>query len=116
MNFPVNYMSRLAPRGGAGLACDDAGVALGAADLARMHFDDGGRRRRQVRPPRTARWLEAGDLCHAGVEAVMLRFSELTADAVAKLRDRRSRHARRALGDEPRAAVVDLIAAPRADA
>ncbi len=34
---------------------------------------------------RTAVWLEAGDLCHAGVEAVMLRIPDLTPTAVAKL-------------------------------
>ncbi len=99
MNFAVDHMFRLAPRGGAGLSCDEIGVALGAADLARVHLEAGGRRRCEVRPPaevgwllkaahgpqpdavvqrlhrglnRTAKWLEAGDLCHAGVEAVML--------------------------------------------
>jgi hypothetical protein len=29
-------MYRLAPRGGGGLACDNAGVALGAVDLVRV--------------------------------------------------------------------------------
>jgi hypothetical protein len=112
MNFAVDYIYRLAPRGGAGLACDETGVALGATDLARVHLDAGGRRWCEVRPPgeigrvlkaaygpqpdavvqrlhrglnRTARWLEAGDLCHAGVEAVMLGFPDLTPTAMAKL-------------------------------
>ena len=30
MNLPLARMYRLAPRGGGGLACDNAGVALGA--------------------------------------------------------------------------------------
>jgi len=51
MNFPIEHMFRLAPRGGAGLACDETGVALGAADLARVHLEAGGRRRCEVRPP-----------------------------------------------------------------
>jgi hypothetical protein len=112
MNFPIEHMYRLAPRGGAGLACDETGVALGATDLARVHLEAGGRRRYEVRPPadvgrvlkaaygpqpdavvqrlhrgltRTARWLEAGDLCHAGVEAVMLGFPDLTPTAMVKL-------------------------------
>jgi hypothetical protein len=77
-----------------------------------VHQEAGGRRRCEVRPPadvarvlkaaygpqpdvvvqrlhrglnRTARWLEAGDLCHAGVEAVMLGFPDLTPTAMAKL-------------------------------
>jgi hypothetical protein len=36
MNFPIDYMFRLAARGGAGLSCDETGVALGAADLASL--------------------------------------------------------------------------------
>jgi hypothetical protein len=36
MNLPLARMYRLAPRGGGGLACDNAGVALGAVDLVRV--------------------------------------------------------------------------------
>ena len=44
MSFPLVRMYRLAPRGGDGLACDAAGVALGSADLARVGADAAGRR------------------------------------------------------------------------
>ena len=129
MNFAVDYIYRLAPRGGAGLACDAAGVALGATDLARVHLE-GARRRCEVRPPgeigrvlkaaygpqpdavvqrlhrglnRTAKWLEAGDLCHAGVEAVMLGFPDLTPTAMAKLAELADLEKRGAAWeDEPR--------------
>ena len=50
MNLPLARMYRLAPRGGGGLACDKAGVALGPADLARIGADAAGRRRCEVRP------------------------------------------------------------------
>jgi hypothetical protein len=112
MNFPIDYLYRLVDRGGAGLSCDASGVALGSAELARVDLQGGRLRRCEVRSPRalgqilaaaygpqpdavvqrlhrglrrTAAWLEAGDLCHAGVEAVMLRVPELTPTAVAKL-------------------------------
>ena len=112
MNFPLARMYRLAPRGGGGLACDKAGVALGAADLARVGADAGGRRRCEVRPPqgfgrilsaaygpqpedvilrfhrglrRAAKAIEAGDLCLAGIETVLLRLPDLTPQALAKL-------------------------------
>ena len=101
MNFPLARMYRLAPRGGGGLACDEAGVALGAADLVRIGPDAAGRRRCEVRPrqglgrivsaaygplpedvilrlhrglSRAATAIEAGDLCLAGVETVLLRL------------------------------------------
>jgi hypothetical protein len=112
MNFPIDYLYRLSDRGGAGLSCDAQGLALGSAELARVHLDDGGFRHCEVRSPgvlaqvlkaaygpqpervvqrlhrglrRTAAWLEAGDLCQAGVEAVMLRIPDLTPTAVVKL-------------------------------
>ncbi len=50
MNLPLVRMYRLAPRGGGGLACDKAGVALGAAELVRVGADSAGRRRCEVRP------------------------------------------------------------------
>ena len=85
---------RLVPRGGAGLACDNGGVALGAVDLVRTRLDARRARRCDVRSPdetgrvltiaygrqrdevvlrlhwglrRAARWIEAGDLCCAGI-------------------------------------------------
>ena len=44
MNLPMSHMYRLAPRGRGGLACDKAGVALGAADLVRVSAEAEGRR------------------------------------------------------------------------
>jgi hypothetical protein len=112
MNLALARMYRLAPRGGGGLACDEAGVALGAAALARVGADAAGRRRCEARPPqglrrivsaafgpqpddvilrlhrglrRAAAAIEAGDLCLAGVETVLLRLPDLTPQALAKL-------------------------------
>jgi hypothetical protein len=112
MSFPLVRMYRLAPRGGDGLACDAAGVALGSADLARVGADAAGRRRCKVRPrqglgqilsaaygpqpqdlilrvhrglSRAAAAIEAGDLCLAGIETVLLRLPDLTSSALAKL-------------------------------
>jgi hypothetical protein len=42
---------RLAPRGQAGLACDENGLALGNAALARVRRDAGGAARCEVRSP-----------------------------------------------------------------
>jgi hypothetical protein len=112
MNFPLTRMYRLAPRGGGGIACDKAGVALGAADLVRVDADASGRRRCEVRPAqgleriisaafgpqpeavilrlhrglsRAAAAIEAGDLCLAGIETVLLRLPDVTPPALAKL-------------------------------
>jgi hypothetical protein len=112
MNFPLARMYRLAPRGGGGLACDKAGVALGLADLARVDADAAGRRRCEVRPRqalgqilsaaygpqpeavvlrlhrglrRAAKAIEAGDLCLAGIEAVLLGLPDPSPQALAKL-------------------------------
>ena len=112
MSFPLARMYRLAPRGGDGLTCDEAGVALGPADLVRIGADAAGRRRCEVRPRQTlerilvaafgtqpedvilrldsglhraAEAIEAGDLCLAGIEAVLLRLPDLTSSALAKL-------------------------------
>lgn len=95
MNFPLARMYRLAPRGEGGLACDEAGIALGAADLVHVGADTAGRRRCDIRPPeglrrivsaaygprpehvilrlhrglrRAAKAIEAGDFCLAGIE------------------------------------------------
>ncbi len=51
MNLPSIQTFRLTPRGGGGLACDEAGVALGAADLVRVGADAMGRRRHEALPP-----------------------------------------------------------------
>jgi hypothetical protein len=112
MNFPLARMYQLARRGGGGLACDEAGIALGPTDLARVDADAAGRRRCEVRPRqglgrivsaaygpqpedvilrlhrglrRAAAAIEAGDLCLAGIEAVLLRLPDLTSSALAKL-------------------------------
>jgi hypothetical protein len=112
MNFPLAAMYRLAPRGAGGLACDAAGVALGPAELARVGADSKGRRRCEVRPGRglgrilsaaygpqpedvilrlhrglrrAATAIEAGDLCLAGIETVLLGLPDLTPQALAKL-------------------------------
>lgn len=112
MNLPLIHMYRLTPRGAGGLACDKAGVALGAVDLVRVGADAAGRRRCEVRPRqglgrilsaaygpqpedvvlrlhrglrRAAAAIEAGDLCLAGIETVLLALPELTQPALAKL-------------------------------
>ena len=112
MNFPLARMYRLAPRGGGGLACDQAGVALGAVDLVRVGADAAGRRRCEVRPlqalerflgaaygpqredvilrlhrglGRAAKAIEAGDLCLAGIETVLLGLPDPSPQALAKL-------------------------------
>jgi len=105
-------MYRLAPRGGGGLACDEAGVALGAAELVRVGADAAGRRRCEALPSqalqrilsaaygpqpedvairlhrrlrRAAAAIEAGDLCIAGIETVLLALPDPTPPALAKL-------------------------------
>ena len=112
MNFTLARMYRLAPRGGDGLVCDKAGVALGAAALARVGAYAAGRRRCEVPPRqglgrivnvaygpqpeevilrlhrglrRAAAAIEAGDLCLAGIETVLLGLPDLTPKALAKL-------------------------------
>ena len=42
MNLPPIQTFRLTARGGGGLACDEAGVALGAAELVRVGADAAG--------------------------------------------------------------------------
>jgi hypothetical protein len=102
-------LAPLARRGG--LACDRAGVALGPADLVRVSEDAG--RRSYEMPPRmalarilgaaygpqpesvvlrihrglrrAAAAIEAGDLCLAGIEAVLLRLPDLTRRALAEI-------------------------------
>ena len=50
MSFPGVQFYRLTPRGGGGLACDEAGIALGPADLARVRADVSGRLRCEIQP------------------------------------------------------------------
>jgi hypothetical protein len=112
MNPSHHQIYRLAPRGGVGLSCDKAGVALGAVDLVRVSADAEGRRHSEVRPRERLDWLlnkaygpqpedvvlrlhrglrraasaiEKGDLCLAGIETVLLRLPDLTPLALAKL-------------------------------
>jgi hypothetical protein len=112
MTFPWTQLYRLVPRGGAGLACDQDGITLGAANLVRSRLGERGRRHCDVQPPQTLRRvlaaaygpqpdevverlhrglrraaarLEAGDLAHAGIETVMLALPELAPRAMAKL-------------------------------
>ena len=108
MTVPWTQIYRLVPRGGAGLACDQDGIALGAANLVRTRLGERGRRHCEVQPPqairrvltaaygpqpdevvqrlhrglrRAAARLEAGDLAHAGIETVMLGLPEPAAMA-----------------------------------
>jgi hypothetical protein len=60
MNLPAQNAYRLVPRGGAGLACDAEGLALGGVDLARALTDTRGVRRWVMRAPdETAKILRA---------------------------------------------------------
>ena len=51
MNVASERFYRLVPRGGAGLACDAEGVALGALNLVRTRVDAGGVRYCEARSP-----------------------------------------------------------------
>ena len=111
MNFPLMQTYRLAPRG-RGLACDKAGIALGPVDLVRVGADAAGRRHCEAAAPhelgqilraaygpqpedivlrlhrglrRAASAIEAGDLCLAGIETVLLGLPDLGPSALAKL-------------------------------
>ena len=107
--FPRAY--RLVPRGEAGLACDDDGVALGPVRLVEAVIDQSGRRsyrvrpasevaqalRRAYRPPpdeierrrrglaRIARLLTDGERAQACIRAVQLAFPEIAPAGMAKL-------------------------------
>jgi A nuclease family of the HNH/ENDO VII superfamily with conserved AHH len=112
MNIPLQRTYHLTPRGGAGLSCDEKGVALGDVALVRGRQDAEGGARCEVRSAaqigqilqtaygpqreasiqrlhrglyRVAACIEAGDLARAGVEAVMLGLPDLAPDAMAKL-------------------------------
>src|ERR1700727_317975 len=111
MNLPPGRPFRLVTRGGPGLSCDDAGVALGGVELVRTVRSDGALkselrsieelgeilglgygaqsvdvvRRCHRGLKRTVAHLEAGNPALAALEAVMIGFPELPATAMAKL-------------------------------
>jgi len=114
MSFSPIQNFRLVARGEKGVACDRAGVALGAAELLRVELHSAGRRSCEIVPPealrplleaaygsqeadrtlqihrglsRAARALEAGDLCLAGIETVLLRLPEFSGAAFKKIAD-----------------------------
>ena len=102
---------RLVPRGAAGLACDDDGVALGPMRLVEAVTDAAGCRRYRLRPApeiaealrlaygsasneiercqrgfaRIAQLLTAGERAQACIRAVQLACPEVLPDAMAKL-------------------------------
>jgi hypothetical protein len=111
MNIPLRQY-RLTARGGAGLACDENGLALGEVDLVRVRQDANGVAHCEVRSSgevgqilraaygpltdavvsrlhrglrRAAAYIEAGDLGRAGIEAVMLGLPDLAPGAMTKL-------------------------------
>ena len=112
MSRPEFRAFRLVSRGQGGLACDGSGVALGAAELVRNSADEHGRRHAETISPnalgdvldaaygprhevsvervhrgliRAAAALENGDLCLAGIEAVLLGLPDLTATALERV-------------------------------
>lgn len=102
---------RLAQRGGAGLVCDEAGLALGCVTLAAIEEDAGAGRRYRVKPAdeisralrlaydaqpetterysaglqRVVALLEAGETGRAGVQAVLLGLPKISPKGMAKL-------------------------------
>ena len=102
---------RLVPRGEAGLACDDDGVALRPVALIEGETDAAGRGVYRMRPAaevekalrlaygfgpekiersqegltRIAELLDAGERVQASIRAVQLAFPEIATDAMAKL-------------------------------
>jgi hypothetical protein len=102
---------RLVPRGAAGLACDDDGVALGPMRLVEAVTDAAGCRRYRLRPApeiaealrlaygsasneiercqrrfaRIAQLLTAGERAQACIHAVQLAFPEIAPENIAKL-------------------------------
>ena len=102
----------LVQRGGPGLACDDDGLALGTATLAKTDGEASGRRRCRLRPPddvalalrlaygpiadpvierwcrglaKVAELLARGEDAHARIYAVLLGFPEIAPEGMAKL-------------------------------
>lgn len=112
MNAPLARTFRLVPRGGAGLACDDDGVALGPVSLVEAWRDEGGKLRFRAKPlaevgkamrlaygdaenetvarhhrglSRIAELLAAGEGTRARIHAVQLGFGDIDDDGMAKL-------------------------------
>ncbi len=101
----------LVPRGEAGLACDDDGVALGPVRLVEAVADPSGRRRYRMRPAsevaealrlaygstpdeierwrrclaRVTQLLTAGERAQACIQAVLLAFPAVAPEGMAKL-------------------------------
>lgn len=125
MTHPLASMRRLAPRNGAGLACDHDGIALGPAVLVEKTAGPSAtyclRPRAEIERALTlaygrlaasdvtrwhaginaaARALQAGDLARAAVIAVQLRLPALTTEAVSKLAA--DRHLKKYSPDQPR--------------
>ncbi len=119
---------RLVPRGAAGLACDDDGVALGAVTLVEAAIDPSGRRFYRIRPGAEvaqalrlaygyapdkielcrrgladiAQLLTAGEQARACIRAVQFACPEVLPDAMAKLARRRLQKDNANWADEPR--------------
>lgn len=112
MTSPFGRLHRLARRGGAGLVCDEAGLALGCAPLAVIEEGAGAGRRYRAKPTdeisralrlaysaqpdelierysvglqRVVALLEAGETGRAGVQAVLLGLPEISPEGMAKL-------------------------------
>lgn len=112
MNAPFARTFRLVPRGGAGLACDDDGVALGPVSLVEAWRDEAGKLRFRAKPlaelgkamrlaygeaereaiarhhrglSRIAELLEAGQSTRARIHAVQLGFPDIDDDGMTKL-------------------------------
>lgn len=112
MNAPFARTFRLVPRGGAGLACDDDGVALGPVSLVEAFRDEAGKLRFRAKPlaelgkamrlaygeaegeaiarhhrglSRIAELLAAGQSTRARIHAVQLGFPDVGDDGMAKL-------------------------------
>src|ERR1700678_2377050 len=112
MNAPFARTFRSSPRGGAGLACDDDGVALGPVSLVEAFRDEAGKLRFRAKPlaelgkavrlaygeagddmiarhhrglSRIAELLAAGEGTRARIHAVQLGFPDIGGDGMAKL-------------------------------
>lgn len=112
MTLPFGRQFGLFPRGGAGLVCDEMGVALGSIELAVVMADSDGRRRCRLRPAaeiakaldlaygyrldrpadyycagirRIAELIEDGDRGQADLHAVFLGLPKISSEGMTKL-------------------------------